>query len=191
MINKAKFDLQDKESRLKWVDWSKGDYIDILITCIFCKHQYLAIDIEPGEFDFCPKCGKGIADWSDETQLAVSQIVLQHLLSLEPSYKNLESIINPEYDHERFQNYVKKYKKLKKEYEDIKVNLNAFIPLVSEDLFYRITEIEVLISQAGEMLEDMLSFINHENQENLLELTSAMIDKIIKSVDELKVEVGF
>ncbi|MHA2250719.1 MAG: hypothetical protein ACXAD7_10165 [Candidatus Kariarchaeaceae archaeon] len=62
MINTTKFDLQPP-SLLQWIDWSKGLLIDVLVTCVFCKHQYLAIQIEPGEFSKCPNCQKGISDW--------------------------------------------------------------------------------------------------------------------------------
>lgn len=189
MINKSKFDLQDQKEKLKWIDWSKGMPIDVLVTCVFCNHQYLAIKIEPGEFDDCPNCHKGITDWSEETKLAVSQIVLQHLFSLEPSYSNLEHIINPEYDDDNFKKYVNMYKHFKKQVDDIRVNLNVFIPLVPEELYYQLTEIEVLITQADELLDDMVSFI--KNTENIMEITQNTIEKLLKSVKNLKSAVGF
>jgi Zn-finger nucleic acid-binding protein len=188
VINRRKFDLQSE--LMKWIDWSKGELIDILVTCPFCRHKYISVDCEPGEYRDCPSCKKGINDWSEETKLAVSQIVLQHLLSLEPSYKNLEHIINPEYDHDLFRSYVSDYKVLKKRFDDLKISLKTFIPLVPDHLYHRLTEIEVQISQTAEMLEEMVSFIRRDPKD-LTDLVKSLLSKMERSVDILQSEVGF
>ncbi|MHA2250720.1 MAG: hypothetical protein ACXAD7_10170 [Candidatus Kariarchaeaceae archaeon] len=64
------------------------------------------------------------------------------------------------------------------------------MPLVPDDLYYRITEIEVLTSQINELLDEMVSFMK-KNSEDLTELTQNTIIKLEKTVSQLKVQVGF